>query len=73
MGQEIKASDFKATCLALIDEVAEHHRTFVITKYGRPLAQLVPTAPVQPLIGSVSFPDPDDDLLATDLGWHAAD
>ncbi len=38
----IKASDFKATCLRLMDEVAESGDEIVITKNGRPTARLVP-------------------------------
>ena len=38
----IKASEFKATCLALMDEIARTNETIVITKNGRPVSKLVP-------------------------------
>ena len=38
----IKASEFKAKCLALMDEVAESGEPLVITKNGKPVAQLGP-------------------------------
>jgi len=38
----IKASEFKAKCLALMDEVARTGETVVITKNGEPVADLVP-------------------------------
>ena len=38
----IKASEFKAKCLALIDEVADTGHPIVITKNGKPLVELVP-------------------------------
>ena len=38
----IKASEFKATCLRLMDEVAESGEEIVITKNGRPTARLLP-------------------------------
>ena len=38
----IKASEFKAKCLKLIDEVAESGEEIVITKNGRPVSRLVP-------------------------------
>ena len=38
----IKASEFKATCLRLMDEVAKSGKEIVITKNGRPTARLVP-------------------------------
>ena len=37
----IKASEFKAKCLALMDEVAESGEEIVITKRGTPVARLV--------------------------------
>ncbi len=36
----MKASEFKAKCLALMDEVADGSGDIVITKYGRPVARL---------------------------------
>jgi len=71
MASEIKASDFKATCLALLDEVAETHAEFVVTKYGRPVARLVPVDVASSVHGSVSFPDSNDDLLSADEEWDA--
>jgi prevent-host-death family protein len=38
----IKASEFKAKCLALIDQVADTGDPIVITKKGKPLVKLVP-------------------------------
>ena len=38
----IKASEFKAKCLNLMDEVAESGAEYVITKNGRPVSRLVP-------------------------------
>ena len=38
----IKASDFKARCLKLMDEVAATGETLVITKNGKPVAQIAP-------------------------------
>ena len=38
----ITASEFKARCLKLMDEVAETGNEIVITKYGRPVSRLVP-------------------------------
>ncbi len=38
----IKASEFKAKCLRLMDEVAETGKPLIITKNGKPVAQLGP-------------------------------
>ena len=40
--QIIKASEFKAKCLKLMDEIAESGEEIVITKHGRPVSRLVP-------------------------------
>ena len=38
----IKASEFKAKCLKLMDEVAETGQEIIITKNGRPVSKLSP-------------------------------
>lgn len=38
----IKASEFKAKCLKLMDEVAETGEEIIITKNGRPVSKLAP-------------------------------
>ena len=38
----INASEFKAKCLELMDEVAETGQEIVITKRGRPVSRLAP-------------------------------
>ena len=40
--KQVKASEFKAKCLRLLDEVAESGEILVITKHGRPVAELGP-------------------------------
>jgi prevent-host-death family protein len=41
----IGAAKFKAECLSLMDEVQAKRTRVVITKKGRPVAQLVPIEP----------------------------
>lgn len=38
----INATEFKARCLKLIDEVAATHQPLVITKHGKAVARVVP-------------------------------
>ena len=38
----IKASEFKAKCLKLMDEVAASGKEIIVTKNGRPVSRLVP-------------------------------
>ena len=40
--KSIQASEFKARCLALMDEVGRTGQTLVVTKNGRPVAELRP-------------------------------
>ena len=42
MTRHIKASEFKAKCLALMDEVERTGKPLIITKKGKPVAELVP-------------------------------
>ena len=54
----LSATEFKAKCLAKLDEVAATRRDLVITKHGKPVAKLVPVdtpGPVDSLAGSVTF------------------
>jgi len=62
---EISASQFKARCLALLDDVAASGVSVIVTKRGRPVAKLVPLAEKAPasLLGSVRY-ESEEDLLA---------
>ncbi len=43
--KRISASEFKARCLELMDEVARTGEEIVITKRGRPVSRLCPAVP----------------------------
>jgi len=55
------ATEFKARCLALLDEVAATGEVITVLKHGKPVAQLVPAVPrtggyaQDGLAGSVEF------------------
>lgn len=69
---EISASQFKARCLSLLDEVAESGAELMVTKRGRPVAQVIPVDEDASLIGSVRQLVDDDELVAPiDVGWDA--
>jgi prevent-host-death family protein len=53
--ETIKASEFKAKCLALMDEVARTGEPLLITKNGKPVAELRP---------------PTQRRRQTPFGWH---
>lgn len=59
----IPASQFKAKCLALLDEVAKNKQPLVITKRGKPVARVVPVEKPRSLVGSVDFLVSDDELM----------
>jgi prevent-host-death family protein len=42
VGKTVKAAEFKAKCLDLMDQVAATGNPVTITKRGKPVAQLVP-------------------------------
>lgn len=69
---QITASQFKAHCLSLLDDVALTGEEVVVTKRGRPVARLVAIDAPPPLTGSVTFHVSDDELLAPlDVAWDA--
>lgn len=43
--RSIRASEFKAKCLAILDEVERTGETVTILKRGRPVARLLPPIP----------------------------
>lgn len=43
--RNISASDFKAQCLAILDEISRTGEGIVITKRGKPVARLLPSIP----------------------------
>ena len=42
--KRMAASAFKTNCLAVMDQVQAKHETVIITKYGKPVAKLVPVS-----------------------------
>lgn len=59
--RSIRASEFKAKCLAILDEVERTGEAVTILKRGRPVARLVPPIleegayPQHSLFGTVEF------------------
>ena len=69
--ETISASEFKARCLAIIDDVACGDLEVVITKRGKPLARLAAIAaqPWRELEGSVGYASDEDILAPLDDEW----
>ena len=66
--REITATQFKARCLRLLDEVAQTGETLVITKHGRPVARVEPPLRADDLRGSVKFNITDEELINFSMG-----
>jgi prevent-host-death family protein len=72
--RSIKASEFKAKCLKVMDEVAESGEPVVITKYGKPVAQLGPVGGERKSIWGLHKGQIEilgDIIEAIDVEWEA--
>ena len=70
----IKASEFKAKCLKIMDEVAATNEPVEITKYGVPVARLVPARQrpksiIGAMKGSILYMG--DVVSPIDVEWNA--
>jgi prevent-host-death family protein len=72
----IAVSDFKARCLTLLEEVATNHHMLIITKFGKPIAKVMPIENTKPaLLGSwAGVVDVSGDIVNFDTSdeWEAA-
>jgi len=72
---EIAAGEFKAKCLKLMDQVEKTREPVIVTKRGKPIAQLVPVDVIpEPsyfgyMQGTVTILG--DIVAPSDLEWHA--
>lgn len=69
----IPASQFKAKCLALLDEVARTGETLVVTKRGKPVARVVPAEEPRSLVGTVTYHISDEEFVNFSLDWGEGD
>ena len=74
MPKTMSAADFKAKCLDVLDQVAERHEAVIVTKRGRPVAQVVPIVKrPKPLWGAMKgqIEIRGDIISALDVEWEA--
>jgi prevent-host-death family protein len=72
--QTMKASEFKAKCLKLMDEIQESGEEIIITKNGSPVSKLVPyrvKAPTLLGLHKGRIESLDKDLFSTGDSWEA--
>lgn len=43
--KEIAISDFKARCLAVLDQVQKTKKPIRVTRFGKPVAEVIPPSP----------------------------
>ncbi len=69
--EEIQISKFKATCLAVLDRVGRSRKPVLVTRFGKPVAQIVPPppSPAGEWLGALQ----DDGEIRDDLVAPAAD
>ena len=72
--ETVSAGKFKTHCLSLLDKVAQSRQPIVITKYGKPVAKVVPfdekkDVTQKPLKGSVVYMG--DVISPLDENWEA--
>jgi prevent-host-death family protein len=69
----IPAGEFKSRCLKLLDEVAEKRHTLVVTKRGRPVAQVSPIPRKGSIVGAMEGTGEilGDIISPIDVEWEA--
>jgi prevent-host-death family protein len=67
-GREITATQFKAHCLRLLDEVAENGEPLIVTKHGRPVARVEPLPRAEDLRGSGKINMTEEELVYFSMG-----
>ena len=71
---EVAISEFKAKCLALLEQVRRTRQPIRITRHGKPVAEVVPPSPVEDrsawmgsmkgrmeILGDITSPASDED------------
>ena len=43
--EEISISEFKAKCLALLEQVRKTKQPILVTRFGKPVAEVIPPSP----------------------------
>lgn len=67
--KRVPAGEFKARCLALLDDVAQTGQELLVTKRGKPVARVVPAGKPPTLRGSVLW---EGDIVSPiDEKWNA--
>jgi prevent-host-death family protein len=78
--KQVAAAKFKATCLRLMEQVAETGEPIQVTKRGKPLVVITPPRPAKrpaSIFGScrhlINYLAPDEELFSTGAVWEAVE
>lgn len=69
---KMTATEFRAECLNLLDEVERTGEPVIITKHGKPVARLVPIDLDESVFGSIPVTIKGD-ILSPILDWDFGD
>ncbi len=71
--KEIAISEFKAKCLGILEEVRKTRRPIRVTRFGKPVAEVVPPSPEKPagrrlgtMAGTMKI---DGDIVGSISSW----
>jgi prevent-host-death family protein len=68
----VSASQFKARCFAILDDVRDTGQSIVVTKRGKPIARLSRVDEPSSLRGTVTYLVDEVELLEPiDIAWNA--
>ncbi len=67
----VPAGEFKAKCLALMDEVAASGETIIVTKRGRPVVRVMAAGKLDPRVALKGSGRAVGDILAPFEDWQA--
>ncbi len=76
--EQIAISKFKATCLAVLDRVSKTGEPVLVTRFGKPVATIVPPATTQRIprfgtgIGSAEILGDIVGSISDESDWEAA-
>jgi len=65
------AGEFKAKCLSVLDEVERRRRTVIVTKRGRPVAQVAPLPQARGSSLEGSLLHDEDPFAPVAVSWKA--
>lgn len=77
--KEVAISEFKAKCLGMLEEVRKTRKPIRVTRFGKPVAEIVPPSPPKPtgrrlgcMAGTGKILGDIVGSISPESGWDAA-